>query len=104
MPSTSSHRPLLAAATGAVVLALCAVPLFWTAVFAIAGFTGCFLGCSEPEPAVGALWGGIALLLGSAPVAAGALAGGYRVGAAAAVGGVVTVALLVVLVIGHAAL
>lgn len=95
---TPRSRPVAAAVTGAVVLVLCAVPLYATAVFAVGAFTGCFLGCREPEPAVGLLWGSIAILLGVAPAVAGALAGGYRVGAAVATAGTVVVGLTVVLV------
>ncbi len=101
MTDTTSRRPLLAAAVGTAVLALLAVPLLWTTVFAVAGFTGCFLGCREPEPAVGVLWGTIAWLCACAPVAAAALAGGYRLRAALPVIGLLAVVLVLVLVVGH---
>ena len=96
----SRRRPVVAAVTGIVVLALCAVPLFWTAAFSVAGFTGCFLDCNEPEPAVGMLWGSIALLLAAAPVLAAALAGGYQVRVALPTAAVVSAGLLAVVVLG----
>lgn len=68
-PSTA--RRLAGAVVGLGVLALVAVPAFWTAVFAHAGFTGCFMGCSTPQPWIGALWAGVSLLLLILPVAAG---------------------------------
>lgn len=88
------RRPLLAAVVGVVALALCAVPIYWTALFAYASFTGCFLGCSKPEPAVAVMWGSLTLLLLIAPFSAAAAVGRYRPRVA-----VVTIA-TIVLVLG----
>ena len=104
MTDSGHRRPLVAALTGVVGLALCAIPVFWTTVFAVAGFTGCFLECSEPEPAVGLLWGGIALLIGAVPIVVAALAGGYRFGTAVAAAAVGTVGLTALVVLGLGAL
>lgn len=30
---------------------------------ASAGFTGCFIGCAEPDPLIGLLWAGITVIL-----------------------------------------
>jgi threonine/homoserine/homoserine lactone efflux protein len=54
-------------AVGLGVLALVAVPAVVTAAFALASLTW----SDPPEPAVGALWAGITLLLLALPLAAG---------------------------------
>jgi hypothetical protein len=56
---------------GVVALAVVAVPLAFTAFAAMASFSGCFVGCSEPDPLVGALYAAIALFLLAVPVVAG---------------------------------
>jgi hypothetical protein len=58
-------------AVGLLLAVVVAVPAFWTGLFAIWSFTGCFIECSEPEPLVGVLWAGISLLLVLTPVFAG---------------------------------
>ncbi len=81
---------------GVVALALVAVPAFYAAIFAIAGYTGCFLSCSEPEPLSGLLWTGVTIVLLALPVAAGLVAVRVRsLGGWLAVGAVVVVALLI---------
>jgi hypothetical protein len=39
------------------------VPVFWSAAFAVAAFSGCFIACDEPEPLTGVLWAGAAVVL-----------------------------------------
>jgi hypothetical protein len=56
---------------GLVVLLAVALPAFWTAFAAYASFSGCFLECSEPEPAVGAVWAAITLFLLALPITVG---------------------------------
>ena len=56
---------------GLGVLALVAVPVAVSGYFALAAFTGCFLGCSDPEPLVGILYVVTALVLLAIPVIAG---------------------------------
>jgi hypothetical protein len=80
-PSSDQHeqrpapaRRLVGVAVGVGVLVVVAGPAYWTGVFALAGFTGCFIECTGPEPLIGALWAGITLLLLAIPVAAGLLA------------------------------
>lgn len=53
------------------VLALVVWPTAVSIYFAVASFSGCFLECSQPEPAVGVLWAAIAVFLLVIPVAAG---------------------------------
>lgn len=73
-----------------VALALVAVPAFYAAIFAIAGYTGCFLSCSEPEPSSGLLWTGVTIVLLAIPVAVGLVAARVRtLGGWLAVGAVV---------------
>lgn len=69
----ASRSPLVGILVGLAVLALVAVPAFFSATAAVAGFAGCLFECSEPEPdpAVGALWTGLTLVLLALPVAAG---------------------------------
>lgn len=63
---------------GAAVLALIAVPAVFTAMAAVASFSGCFLACSAPEPVDGALWTGLTLVLLALPVVAGLMAARVR--------------------------
>lgn len=56
---------------GLLVAVVVAVPAFWTVLFAAFSFTGCFIECNEPQPAVGALWAGLSVLLVLTPVFAG---------------------------------
>lgn len=76
------RSPVLGIVVGLAVLAIVAVPALFTATAAVAGFTGCLIECSEPEPdaLVGALWAAVTLVLLSLPVGAGLVAG--RVGSA----------------------
>lgn len=71
-------RPWLGLLVGVGGLALVAVPAFWTFLFAYAGFSGCFLECSRPQPLVGAVWALVTLLLVATPVAAGVAVGRAR--------------------------
>lgn len=69
---TSRGRWVAGGALGVVVLALVAVPAFWTAVLAYSAFTGCFLECTGPQPGVGLLWAGTTAALLGLPVVAAA--------------------------------
>lgn len=87
------RRSLLGFVAGLATAGLVAVPVFWSAAFAVAAFTGCFIACDEPEPVRGVLWAGAAVVLLAAPVAAGvAVAGGNRRTTVMAAGGVVLLA------------
>lgn len=103
--STEPHRTgkrsaLIGWLTGVVALALVAVPAFYAGIFAIAGYTGCFLSCSEPEPSVGLLWTGVTIVLLALPVAVGVVAARVR-----SVGGWLMVGVVVVvLFIGYQSL
>ncbi|RLV55983.1 hypothetical protein D9V41_08795 [Aeromicrobium phragmitis] len=57
---------------GLGVLALVAVPAAYAVFFAVVSFTGCFLECSTPSPAVGVMWSALAVGLLSIPVLVGA--------------------------------
>lgn len=70
----SARDRLLGAVVAAGVLALVAVPAFYTALFAVAGFSGCFLECNTPDPMVGMGWSIITLVLLALPIAAGLVA------------------------------
>ena len=65
------RRPVAGVAVGIAILALVALPMAGSVILASIGFTGCVGQCSEPEPLLGALWGGIVLLLLTLPVLAG---------------------------------
>lgn len=67
------RRPGLGILAGLVVLLIVAVPAGILVWFALLAFSGCFIECSQPQPAVGALWGGLAIFLLALPVAAGLL-------------------------------
>lgn len=54
-----------------VGLALVAAPAAAAAFLAVAGFSGCFLVCTEPDPVEGALLAGIAMLLLALPLGLG---------------------------------
>jgi hypothetical protein len=69
--TTEPPRPLAGLVLGAAMLAVVSVPVFWTGLFTLASFSGCFLSCGEPEPLVGLLWGGVTLLLLSLPALVG---------------------------------
>lgn len=60
------------------VLALVGLPAYFTGIFALAAFSGCFIGCAEPHPAFGALWTGITVLLLTIPGVAGVVAARVR--------------------------
>ena len=70
---TPARRPGLGLLVGLAVLVLVAVPAAVSAYFSLLGFVGWN---SDPEPAVGALWGAIALLLLALPVLAGLVTAG----------------------------
>lgn len=63
---------------GLATLAVVAVPAFWSAAFAMWSFSGCFLECRDPEPAVGLLWAAAALALLAVPVLVGTAVAGVR--------------------------
>lgn len=69
---------MLGVLVGLVGLVVVAYPAFWTALFTLASFTGCFLECSEPEPAVGLMWGSVTLVLLTIPVILGVAVGRRR--------------------------
>jgi hypothetical protein len=69
----SRGRWVAASALGVGVLALVAVPALWAAVLAYSAFTGCFLECTGPQPAVGVLWAGATVALLGLPVVAAAV-------------------------------
>jgi hypothetical protein len=58
-------------ARGAWGLAVVAVPVAVCGYFALVAFTGCFVGCSDPEPLVGVMYVATALVLLAIPVIAG---------------------------------
>lgn len=64
-------RPWIGLLVAVGGLALVAVPAFWTFLLAYAGFSGCFLECSTPNPPAGTAWALVTLLLVAAPVVAG---------------------------------
>ncbi len=98
--STRRRSGLLGILAGLVTCALVAVPMVYAAMFAVAGYTGCFLECSEPEPLVGLMWTGVTILLLALPVVTGVVAARVRT-----LGGWVAVAIVVVvLIIGYQAL
>jgi hypothetical protein len=70
-PRASGNRPLAGLGVGLGVLALVAAPAGFTAFLALIGFSGCFLGCSESKPMVGAFYAAMALILLAVPVVAG---------------------------------
>jgi hypothetical protein len=70
-PTADHRRTGWGIAVGALTAVVVAVPAFWTALFAMFSFTGCFIECREPEPLTGALWAGISLLLVLTPAFAG---------------------------------
>jgi drug/metabolite transporter superfamily protein YnfA len=49
-----------------------------TGLFAYAGFTGCFLSCSTPEPGTGLLWSAVGAVLLALPLVLGMTAAGVR--------------------------
>ncbi|HEX6338392.1 MAG TPA: hypothetical protein VFZ85_15635 [Jiangellaceae bacterium] len=65
------RRPWLGVLAAVGVFALVAVPAGWFAIFAIAGFTGCFIECAQPEPGTGVLWASLATVLLVLPVVVG---------------------------------
>ncbi|HEX5533834.1 MAG TPA: hypothetical protein VFX33_08855 [Actinomycetales bacterium] len=65
------RRPLAGVVVGIALLAVVAVPAFWTGVFAVAAVSGCFMECSKPDPAAAALWGGVTVVLLVVPISAG---------------------------------
>lgn len=54
-----------------IVLLIVAVPAATSAFFAVAAFSGCFIECSQPEPAVGLLWAAISFFLLVLPLGTG---------------------------------
>ena len=72
-PRSSPRRRWAGVGVGLLVLAIVAVPAFWTAMFAYAGFSGCFLECARPRPLRGAMWAAACLVLLACPVGAGLL-------------------------------
>ena len=67
------RRPGLGILAGLAVLLLVAVPAGVLVWFALLAFSGCFIECSQPEPAVGTLWAGLAVFLLALPVGTGLL-------------------------------
>ena len=63
---------------GLTTLAVVAIPAVFTAMAAVASFTGCFLGCSQAEPAQGVLWVAACVILLTTPIAAGLVAAGIQ--------------------------
>jgi hypothetical protein len=61
---------------------LAACPAFLAAALAGFAFTGCFIGCGEPEPVLGAFLAGVAALLLALPFAAVRFVQGARTGEA----------------------
>ncbi len=82
------------------MFAVIAVPAFWAATFALAGFTGCFIECAQPGPTIGVLWTGIALVLLACPVVAGLVAVWVR----SRRGWLIVAAAVVILLAGYRAL
>ena len=60
------------------MLGLLAYPIAVTGLFAYAGFTGCFISCTTPEPGTGLLWSAIAAVLLAIPLAVGMVTAGVR--------------------------
>jgi hypothetical protein len=70
--ATAAHRPLWWGIT--LILAgwaLLIIPMFWALVLAAAGFSGCFIECSQPDPAVGMVGATAVAIMAAAPVLAG---------------------------------
>lgn len=65
------RRPLAGVLVGTAVLAVVAVPAFWTGMFTLFSLSGCFLECSEPDPKNAAGWGAVTVLLLALPLSAG---------------------------------
>jgi hypothetical protein len=61
-----------------VLLPLLAYPIGVAGLFAYAGFTGCFLSCSAPEPGTGLLWSAVGAVLLALPLVLGMTAAGVR--------------------------
>lgn len=70
-PQTRDRRRFYGWLVGLGIFALVAVPATVCGYFALAAFTGCFLGCSDPEPLVGTGYLTTALVLLAIPVIAG---------------------------------
>lgn len=92
-----ARRPVLGVLVGLGMLAVVAVPAAWFAYFSLLGFIGW---SSDPEPAVGVLWGAMALVTLAVPVLIGlavarvSLRRGHRVRIAAVAAGGLLVAVL----------
>jgi hypothetical protein len=72
----SGKRRLAGWGAGIAVLALVALPVAVSALAAMVSFTGCFMGCQDPEPLNGALLLGLTLLLLALPLVAGLVTAG----------------------------
>lgn len=72
-PTAPLKRPLLGLGVGVGVLALVVVPVGVAALGALASFSGCFIGCSEPQsdPMSVVFFAGAALFMLAIPVFAG---------------------------------
>lgn len=56
---------------GLAVLLIVAVPVSVAAFFAAVSFSGCFIECSQSDPASGALWSGIVIVGLALPIVTG---------------------------------
>jgi hypothetical protein len=77
-PRPSTGRRIAGLVIFLVLFALLAYPIGVTGLFAYAGFTGCFISCSAPEPGTGLLWSAVAAVLLALPLALGMATAGVR--------------------------
>ncbi|WGW12150.1 hypothetical protein LWF01_19045 [Saxibacter everestensis] len=66
-PQAERRSPWWGVLIAVVGLAILALPIFWLAMVAAVGFSGCFLECSTPEPLTGWLAASAAFVLLCAP-------------------------------------
>jgi hypothetical protein len=77
-PGASTGRRIAGLVLGLVLLVLLVYPIGVTAMFAYTSFTGCFLGCSAPEPGSGVVWSVVAGVLLAIPPTLGLVTAGLR--------------------------
>jgi hypothetical protein len=61
---------------GIATAAAAAVPAFWTAMFSVSSFTGCFIECSSPDPLGGVMLAVVTVVLLGLPLLVGLVIGG----------------------------
>jgi hypothetical protein len=93
------HPRLYGTLVGLGVFALVAVPAAWSIFLAGVAFSGCLMGCSEPEPLLGAVWALSALALLALPVITGVLVAKAITGISRSVMALMILALLLCMVV-----